>query len=317
MRRAYDGLCPPAAAAFLIAASTVCFDAPRAEDRGPSIAGVIESPRTVYYPGEDLILKMIFRGGGDDATLEPDAFAREAFTLKDSDGNAPRKVSDAPSRQDEQGPLVLRGVDRVERQVNLSAWYPKLTAKTGSWEIAWSHGAMKAGPIKVQIVKAYRADKDTTATVETDLGTMTWELMPAAAPEHVKHFVDLARSGFYDGLTIFRVVPGLEATGGDPKGDGTGAWSRVMNPEMSTKVLMGVGLIGASRQETSMTSDSMFFITMGSSEYMVGRQTFYARITHGLDIIPRLNALPTRGDTSLSDSYQLLTPVVIRRITIE
>ena len=42
-----------------------------------------------------------------------------------------------------------------------------------------------------------------------DRGTIEAELYPNIAPESVRNFVSLVRSGFYDGLTFHRVIPDL------------------------------------------------------------------------------------------------------------
>ena len=283
------------------------------------IGTALASTQTAFYPGEDLVIKLTFTGAGDDELLiDPAALGREAFTIMDAQGRPPAKISKTePAMKAGQAPLSVRGFDTVDRLVNLSSWYPKLSSKTGSWEISWSYGTMKAGPIKAFVIKAYRPAKDRVARVQTDLGTMTWQMLPEEAPQHVKHFVDLARSGFYDGLTIFRVVPGVQAEGGDPKGDGTGAWTRMMPAEMSQTIKMGTGMVGAARQDTSMTSDSMFFITLSPTEFMRGKQTFYGRLTEGWEVLAKLHPLPTRGDTGFRDAWMLQNPVKIIRVSIE
>ena len=61
-----------------------------------------------------------------------------------------------------------------------------------------------------------------SAIFDTDRGTIRVELYPDKAPLTVANFVNLARRGFYDGLTFHRVVPDFVIQGGDPNGDGTG-----------------------------------------------------------------------------------------------
>ena len=60
------------------------------------------------------------------------------------------------------------------------------------------------------------------AVIETDKGTIKAELHTEKAPVTTKNFMDLANSGFYNGLTFHRVEPRFVVQGGDPKGDGTG-----------------------------------------------------------------------------------------------
>lgn len=56
----------------------------------------------------------------------------------------------------------------------------------------------------------------TKAVMDTDAGTIHLELLDADAPKTVANFVKLAESGFYDGLSFHRVIPGFMAQGGCP-----------------------------------------------------------------------------------------------------
>ena len=60
-----------------------------------------------------------------------------------------------------------------------------------------------------------------TITVK-DYGTIELDLDPSAAPITVTNFVNLAKDGFYDGLTFHRIISGFMIQGGDPMGNGTG-----------------------------------------------------------------------------------------------
>ena len=78
---------------------------------------------------------------------------------------------------------------------------------------------MPSSPPEMQI--------DTTSTIyevtlDTPRGPIVMDLDPRLAPVTVNHFVSQARSGFYDGLTFHRVVPGFVIQGGDPEGTGRG-----------------------------------------------------------------------------------------------
>ena len=78
---------------------------------------------------------------------------------------------------------------------------------------------MPSSPPEMQI--------DTTGTIyevtlDTPRGSIVMDLDPRLAPVTVNHFVSQARSGFYDGLTFHRVVPGFVIQGGDPEGSGRG-----------------------------------------------------------------------------------------------
>ena len=53
-----------------------------------------------------------------------------------------------------------------------------------------------------------------------DMGDIRAELYPEVAPITVENFIKLAGSGFYNGLTFHRIIPGFMIQGGDPEGTG-------------------------------------------------------------------------------------------------
>ena len=66
-------------------------------------------------------------------------------------------------------------------------------------------------------------EQNPVATIEMNDGKIIKiELYPKIAPESVENFIELANSGFYNGLTFHRTIPGFMAQGGDPLGNGTG-----------------------------------------------------------------------------------------------
>lgn len=73
-----------------------------------------------------------------------------------------------------------------------------------------------------------------TATIDVkDYGKIEVELYEELAPITVKNFVDLAKDGFYDGLTFHRIITGFMIQGGDPKGDGTGGSEKTIKGEFA------------------------------------------------------------------------------------
>jgi peptidylprolyl isomerase len=65
-------------------------------------------------------------------------------------------------------------------------------------------------------------DPNNVIVVETNKGRIIAELDPIAAPNHVERVRSLVKSGFYDGLTFFRVISDFMAQTGDPKNTGEG-----------------------------------------------------------------------------------------------
>lgn len=65
-------------------------------------------------------------------------------------------------------------------------------------------------------------DPNNVIVVETNKGRIIAELYPQAAPNHVERVRGLVKSGFYDGLTFFRVISDFMAQTGDPQNTGLG-----------------------------------------------------------------------------------------------
>lgn len=66
-------------------------------------------------------------------------------------------------------------------------------------------------------------DPQNVLVVDTNRGRIIVELEPRLAPRHVERYRTLARQGFYNGLSFFRVIDGFMNQTGDPKNDGTGS----------------------------------------------------------------------------------------------
>ena len=69
--------------------------------------------------------------------------------------------------------------------------------------------------------------------METNQGFMLLEMWPQHAPNHVRNFLDLVNTGFYDGIIFHRVIEGFMIQGGDPDGNGGGGNSRRVRAEFS------------------------------------------------------------------------------------
>ncbi len=118
-----------------------------------------------------------------------------------------------------------------------------------------------------KIVPAER--KPVTLTFVTDAGRFGVTLERTLAPLAVDRIVDLARAGFYDGVTIHRGSPGFVVQLGDRVGDGSGGAGRPPLPSETSPVEFGafaVGLALAGRD----TGSSQIFITMAEEPALYG-----------------------------------------------
>src|SRR3977135_638636 len=77
-----------------------------------------------------------------------------------------------------------------------------------------------------------------TAVIQTNKGTIRFELLEADAPKTTENFITLAEQGYYDGIIFHRVISGFMIQGGDPTGTGAGgqsAWGGKFADEIDAK----------------------------------------------------------------------------------
>lgn len=126
-----------------------------------------------------------------------------------------------------------------------------------------------------------------TLVIETDRGTIVCDLYPEDAPKTVARIKELCRTGFYDGLTFHRVVPGFVVQGGDPKGDGTGGSGAHLPAESNSRKHVEGALARAGGSEPD-SSDSQFFISLGRHSHLDGEFTIFGQVVTGMSVVRRI-----------------------------
>ena len=123
-----------------------------------------------------------------------------------------------------------------------------------------------------------------TATFDTDRGAIKVELLADKAPLTVANFVNLARRGFYDGLTFHRVIPDFMIQGGCPKGTGTGGPGYKFEDETGNGVKHDRGVLSMANAGPN-TNGSQFFITHIKTDWLDGKHTVFGKVLEGLDVV--------------------------------
>jgi cyclophilin family peptidyl-prolyl cis-trans isomerase/HEAT repeat protein len=106
------------------------------------------------------------------------------------------------------------------------------------------------------------------------------------APLTVMSFLDLARRGFYDGLTFHRVEPGFVVQGGGPRGDGNGGPGYTLRCEIGQRPY-GRGAVGMALSGKD-TGGSQFFITLSPQPHLDGGYTLFGSVASGMDVVEKL-----------------------------
>ncbi|HET8860021.1 peptidylprolyl isomerase [Marivirga sp.] len=128
------------------------------------------------------------------------------------------------------------------------------------------------------------------AEIVTNKGTLKIEFYDDATPNTVKNFHDLAKKGFYDGLTFHRVIPDFVVQGGCPDGTGTGGPGYSIKCETDgEKQYHERGVLSMAHAGKN-TGGSQFFIchSRQNTQHLDGKHTAFGKVYEGLDIIDNI-----------------------------
>ncbi len=133
-----------------------------------------------------------------------------------------------------------------------------------------------------------------TATLHTNLGSIEFELFDEDAPKSVENFRKLASDGFYDGVVFHRIIKDFMIQGGDPQGTGTGGPGYTFEDEFNQhKVVRGALAMANAGPNTN--GSQFFIVTIDAAPWLDGKHTVFGQVTGGLDVVDKLEALPTDG----------------------
>ena len=146
-------------------------------------------------------------------------------------------------------------------------------------------------------------------------GTIALELDGDTVPITVQNFLDLAKSGFYDGLTFHRIIDGFMIQGGDPDGNGTGRSGKNIVGEFSANghensISHVRGTISMARATPYNSASSQFFIVQSDSKYLDGSYAAFGHVTSGIEIVDKIcKDVPTiDSNGTVTDKNQ---PVIV------
>lgn len=142
---------------------------------------------------------------------------------------------------------------------------------------------------------ASRMNGTVKATLTTEKGTFTIDLLPEDAPLTVDNFIKLARSNYFNGLEVHRVVPNFVMQDGDPRGDGNGGpgWSIRCEINMVPYERGAVGMALSGKD----TGGSQWFVTHSPQPHLDGGYTVFGRVnSEGMKVVDNI----MRGDKILN-----------------
>lgn len=123
-----------------------------------------------------------------------------------------------------------------------------------------------------------------------DYGVIQAELYADVAPITVNNFMNLVRSGFYDGLTFHRIISGFMIQGGDPLGNGTGGSETKIKGEFSANGVENHlkhtrGVLSMARSMDKNSASSQFFIMHADAPHLDGSYAAFGKVTSGMEVV--------------------------------
>lgn len=151
--------------------------------------------------------------------------------------------------------------------------------------------------------------------VKTSEGDFTIALDVDGSPATTTSLRNLVESGFYDGLTFGRVVPGFVIQGGDPLYDdpdpalvGTGGPGYYVDEKVpdGTTYKRGAVAMAKSADDPSGRSGSQFFVVSGPDAQLPPDYAYVGEVTEGLDTVAAIESLgvgdgPPRKEVTIDD----------------
>jgi peptidylprolyl isomerase len=209
-------------------------------------------------------------------------------------------------------------------QVELDGQYTAFGFVTEGIEIAdlISEGKTDADkkldePVKIISIKleAKREEPFKTAGVEemrkevlltTSLGVITVQLEPDLAPEHVRNFLKLVQTGWYDHTNFHRIVPNFVIQGGmateriingeTKQTHWADKWIRRLKGEFSPTRKHIRGVLSMARADDPDSAQTSFFIVLAPAANLDAKYTIFGKVTEGFDTLDKIEKVAKAVD---------------------
>ena len=170
------------------------------------------------------------------------------------------------------------------------------------------------------------AQNNPVVVMETNLGSITIELLQDEAPISVKNFLQYVNDGFYDGTVFHRVIPKFMIQGGGMTSNIVGSLTRKetrgsIKNEATNGVSNERGTVAMARTAAVDSATAEFFINTenngprgldhkGTESY---GYAVFGRVIEGMDVVDKISAAPIQSVGSLDNVPT--DPVVIQAVT--
>jgi peptidyl-prolyl cis-trans isomerase B (cyclophilin B) len=154
------------------------------------------------------------------------------------------------------------------------------------------------------------------AIIHTTLGDITLKFFPEVAPNHVNNFIELAKKGFYNGMTFHRVVAKFVIQGGDPNSKnpdrsshGMGGPGYQIKAEFNNKPHRR-GTLSMARSTHPDSAGSQFFICVADAPFLDRKYTAFGEVVKGMEVVDKIVSQPRDGNDNPNDRIEMTVDIV-------
>jgi len=285
-----------------------------AEEEASGLQTRIETWGRYYRAGEPVLVRIVVENTSEETIANPDGLPLLA-SLELSQGEDPgKKPSAVPALDPSTQPKVFMAGAGHLMVTDLAELFPDL-AKPGYYSIQLKAGGMTSDPIELMLAHPYDENADYSATLTTDHGVLTFDLLETAAPDHVRNFVDLARQGYYDGSLFHVIAKGEFIMGGSQGKDDARSIPYVLPPEISNVPHQRGTLSSVRTTPVGPDNPAQFIIDLDRKPEFDGNLSVFGKITAGEETLKALEEVAT----SLKNTQPFFKPledVVLRGVVI-
>ena len=151
--------------------------------------------------------------------------------------------------------------------------------------------------------------------LSTNLGDITLELFPNAAPKAVENFLWLSAQGYYDGVIFHRVIRDFMIQGWDPTGIGSGGksiWMRAFEDEFFDRELTHKkGIISMANHGRNTNGSQFFIVTAEDASFLDRKHTIFGHVVSGMEVVEKIEASRTDRDDRPLEEVKIITATVL------
>ena len=149
-------------------------------------------------------------------------------------------------------------------------------------------------------------------TIKTDFGSIKFTLLQDIAPETVRNFSKLVKSGFYNETLFHRVIPGFMIQGGDPntKSPDKSVWGQGgpgynLKAEFNSRSHLR-GIVSMARATDPDSAGSQFFVVTSDSTFLDKQYTVFGQVVEGMEVADKIVNLPRDGNDCPEQEAKML-----------